>query len=39
MVFALLGMQLFGGKFNFDDGKPNQNYDDFISDNGCITTF
>jgi len=30
MVFALLGMQLFGGSFNFADGRPNQNFDSFI---------
>ena len=30
MVFALLGMQLFGGQSNFPDGIPNQNYDRFF---------
>lgn len=30
LVFALLGMQLFGGNFNFPDGKPNENFDSFI---------
>ncbi|XP_055884029.1 muscle calcium channel subunit alpha-1-like isoform X4 [Biomphalaria glabrata] len=30
VIFALLGMQLFGGKFNFDDGdKPRSNFDAF----------
>ena len=28
-IYSLLGMQLFGGKFNFDDGKPRQNFDSF----------
>jgi len=29
IIFALLGMQLFGGKFNYDDTdvKPRQNFD------------
>ncbi|CBY08747.1 unnamed protein product [Oikopleura dioica] len=30
MVFALLGMQLFGGQSNFPDGIPNQNFDRFF---------
>lgn len=25
----MLGMQLFGGKFNFDEGTPPQNFDTF----------
>ena len=31
VIFALLGMQLFGGKFNFDDTKemPRSNFDTF----------
>lgn len=29
MIFAMLGMQLFGGQFNFDDGTPQQNFDTF----------
>ncbi|XP_072776143.1 voltage-dependent P/Q-type calcium channel subunit alpha-1A isoform X2 [Taeniopygia guttata] len=29
VVFALLGMQLFGGQFNFDDGTPPTNFDTF----------
>jgi len=28
-IYALLGMQLFGGKFNFTEGKPRQNFDSF----------
>ncbi|KFO19522.1 Voltage-dependent P/Q-type calcium channel subunit alpha-1A [Fukomys damarensis] len=29
VVFALLGMQLFGGQFNFDEGTPPTNFDTF----------
>lgn len=29
MIFAMLGMQLFGGQFNFDDGTPPANFDTF----------
>ncbi|KAK2156437.1 hypothetical protein LSH36_213g02000 [Paralvinella palmiformis] len=29
VIFALLGMQLFGGKFNFDIEKPRSNFDTF----------
>ena len=29
-VFALMGMQLFGGKFNFPDGTPRHNFDTFV---------
>ena len=29
LIFALLGMQLFGGAFNFDDGTPLANFDRF----------
>ncbi|KPP79716.1 voltage-dependent P/Q-type calcium channel subunit alpha-1A-like, partial [Scleropages formosus] len=29
VVFALLGMQLFGGQFNFDTGTPPTNFDTF----------
>ncbi|KAJ8934780.1 hypothetical protein NQ318_005622, partial [Aromia moschata] len=29
LIFALLGMQLFGGQFNFDDGTPNTNFNTF----------
>lgn len=28
-IFTLLGMQLFGGQFNFDTGVPRGNYDTF----------
>jgi len=28
-IYALLGMQLFGGKFDFPEGKPRQNFDSF----------
>ena len=29
VVFALLGMQIFGGKFNFNEESPNANFDTF----------
>jgi len=29
LIFALLGMQLFGGTFNFDFGTPASNFDSF----------
>ncbi|CAH2272891.1 voltage-dependent P Q-type calcium channel subunit alpha-1A [Pelobates cultripes] len=29
VVFALLGMQLFGGQFNFDEKTPSTNFDNF----------
>ncbi|XP_067130024.1 voltage-dependent calcium channel type A subunit alpha-1-like isoform X9 [Centruroides vittatus] len=29
LIFALLGMQLFGGAFNFDDGTPPANFNSF----------
>lgn len=29
-IYTLLGMQIFGGQFNFADGKPRGNYDEFI---------
>lgn len=29
-IYTLLGMQIFGGQFNFPDGKPRGNYDSFI---------
>lgn len=29
LIFALLGMQLFGGQFNFDEGTPPTNFDTF----------
>lgn len=28
-IFGLLGMQLFGGKFNFPEGVPRSNFDSF----------
>ena len=46
IIFALLGMQLFGGKFNYtgaamfnenDDEKPRSNFDDFT--NSFFTVF
>ena len=30
VIFALLGTQLFGGKFNFEEGKPRHNFDTFF---------
>ena len=29
LIFALLGMQLFGGTFNFDEGTPPSNFNSF----------
>ena len=29
LIFALLGMQLFGGTFNFSDGTPPSNFNSF----------
>ncbi|KAH9505340.1 hypothetical protein Btru_058406 [Bulinus truncatus] len=29
IVFALLGMQLFGGEMNFDEGRPSAHFDTF----------
>ncbi|KAG8233001.1 hypothetical protein J437_LFUL013790 [Ladona fulva] len=29
LIFALLGMQLFGGQFNFDEGTPPTNFNTF----------
>ncbi|XP_014661450.1 PREDICTED: muscle calcium channel subunit alpha-1-like [Priapulus caudatus] len=37
LIFALLGMQLFGGKFNFADGTPRSNFDSFIQ--ALLTVF
>jgi hypothetical protein len=37
VIFALLGMQLFGGKFNFPDGKPRSNFDTFYQ--SLLTVF
>ena len=36
-IFSLLGMQLFGGKFNYPDGLPRGNYDSFAI--AAITVF
>lgn len=36
-IFTLLGMQVFGGQFDFPDGKPRGNYDTFIV--AFLTTF
>ena len=30
LIFALLGMQLFGGAFNFPEGTPDANFDTFV---------
>ncbi|XP_038649454.1 probable voltage-dependent R-type calcium channel subunit alpha-1E [Scyliorhinus canicula] len=37
VVFALLGMQLFGGRFNFPDETPSTNFDTFPA--AIITVF
>lgn len=37
VVFALLGMQLFGGQFDFPEGRPRSNYDNFHY--AFLTTF
>ncbi len=29
LIFALLGMQLFGGTFNFEEGTPASNFNSF----------
>ena len=36
-IYALLGMQIFGNKFNFDDGKPRTNFDSF--NHAFVTAF
>ena len=36
-IFALLGMQLFGGSFNFEDETPASNFDTVI--NALLTVF
>jgi hypothetical protein len=36
-IFALLGKTIFGGKFNFDDGKPRGNFDSFSA--AFVTVF
>ncbi len=30
LIFALLGMQLFGGTWNFEEGTPAANFDSFV---------
>ncbi|GAA54580.1 voltage-dependent calcium channel type A subunit alpha-1 [Clonorchis sinensis] len=37
LIFALLGMQLFGGDFNFDEGRPTQHFDTFVK--ALLTVF
>ncbi|KAH3892449.1 hypothetical protein DPMN_016567, partial [Dreissena polymorpha] len=37
VIFALLGMQLFGGKFNFKTDKPRSNFDTFYQ--SLLTVF
>ncbi|XP_063745485.1 voltage-dependent N-type calcium channel subunit alpha-1B isoform X2 [Eleginops maclovinus] len=37
VVFALLGMQLFGGQFNFEDETPTTNFDTFAA--AILTVF
>uniref|UniRef100_UPI00358ED82E voltage-dependent N-type calcium channel subunit alpha-1B-like n=1 Tax=Myxine glutinosa TaxID=7769 RepID=UPI00358ED82E len=37
VVFALLGMQLFGGQFDFEEGTPPTNFDTFTS--AILTVF
>jgi GTPase SAR1 family protein len=36
-IFALLGMQVYGGQFNFVGGKPRRNFDSF--NEAFLTTF
>jgi len=36
-IYALLGMQTFGGHFDFEDGTPRENFDSFHS--SLITVF
>ncbi|TGZ60418.1 hypothetical protein CRM22_008542 [Opisthorchis felineus] len=37
LIFALLGMQLFGGDFNFGEGRPTQHFDTFVK--ALLTVF
>ncbi|CAH1786625.1 unnamed protein product [Owenia fusiformis] len=37
LIFALLGMQLFGGEWNFKEGRPAQNFDSFAT--ALLTVF
>ena len=36
-IYSLLGMQFFGGKFNFSDSPSRQNFDSFL--NSALTVF
>jgi hypothetical protein len=36
LIFTLIGMQIFGGKFNFEEGKPRANFDSFFSAFLCV---
>jgi hypothetical protein len=36
-IFALLGMQVFGGSFNFPEGRPTSNFDTITS--ALLTVF
>lgn len=36
-IYTLLGMQLFGGKFDFEEGTPRGNFDQFHS--AFVTVF
>jgi hypothetical protein len=37
VIFALIGMQVFGGKFDFPEGRPRANFDTFFS--SFVTVF
>ena len=37
IIFSLLGMQIFGGRFNFEEGTPRSNFDTFFR--SLITVF
>lgn len=37
LIYSLLGMQIYGGEFNFEDNEIRQNFDNFI--NSSITIF
>jgi hypothetical protein len=37
LIFALIGMQLFGGNFDFVEGRPRGNFDSFNS--SFVTVF
>jgi hypothetical protein len=36
-IFSLLGMQIYGGRFDYEDGKPRGNFDSFSI--AAITVF